>query len=136
VRSATTPTETVQAHSGPSRGPLGIRAALRWALGTYLRRAPLEFGKGRMLRLLGPIAAGERELVRSSYAGEMEIELDIGEYIQSNIFYRGYYEPYVVRAIRSLLHRGQDAVDGRRQYRLLHTNHGGCSRLVGPGPRI
>jgi FkbM family methyltransferase len=41
----------------------------------------------------------------------MEIELDIGEYIQGNIYYRGYYEPQVGRAIRSLLHRGQDAVD-------------------------
>jgi len=92
-------------------GPMGVRVALRWALRTYLRWAPLEYGKGRMLRVLGPAAAGTRVLVRSGYAGDMEIELDIGEYIQSSIFYRGYYEPEVVRAIRSLLHKGQDAID-------------------------
>jgi FkbM family methyltransferase len=77
----------------------------------YVRRIPVERGKGRLLSVLGPLCAENDEFVLRTMSDGFRMELNPRDYIQAWLLFRGYYEPVVARFIRASVRPGMDVID-------------------------
>ncbi|TMB62589.1 MAG: FkbM family methyltransferase [Chloroflexi bacterium] len=82
----------------------------RRVLRLYGRYFPIDQGKDRVITFVHRVLRlGGEEI--SALPGGASIELDLDDYVQRSIFYRGVYEHGTVRRFRALLRPGQVVLD-------------------------
>lgn len=97
------------------------------------RASPLHPRMGAVLaKVLAKVAPRPTGLVRAQ-VGECAYELDLGEVIESSLYYSGSFEPRAERIIRDHVHPGATCLDVGANFG-YHTFP--LARLVGPSGRV
>src|SRR5687767_11169108 len=84
---------------------------LRSAVRAYVRHAPTERGKGRLVQRLTRRLEGPARRVTVELADGLRMELDLGTYIERYVYYTGFYRPWVLPYFDAHLGPGKTVVD-------------------------
>lgn len=90
----------------------GIRdRILRAVVRSYVRDAPTELGKGRLVQRLTRRLEGQARRATVELADGLKMELDLRTYIERYVYYTGFYRPWVLPYFDALLAPGRTVLD-------------------------